>query len=241
MAVVDASGVVQDSYTYDVYGTPTRTGSLANEFDFAGQQTDGTGLQYLRARYMDPATGAFLSREPLAVGPRWLGNPTGYAHSSPTRFADPSGLFLVELEPGGSNGCHNIQCGTITEPPGSGASINWSGSVDASKYVGRPTAWVAGVLNVMQEFDPFWKRMYVLAAIDAAVDLALNGDVDGAILTLATIGLGPEFIVPIILVGTLVDDFINPTPAGDPCDYDAVHEVCRVGTPLDEYQEGTGS
>ncbi len=58
MAVVNASGVVQDSYTYDVYGVPTKTGSLANEFDFAGQQTDGTGLQYLRARYYDPATGA---------------------------------------------------------------------------------------------------------------------------------------------------------------------------------------
>lgn len=43
MAVVNASGVVRDSYTYDVYGTPTKTGSLANEFDFAGQQTDGTG------------------------------------------------------------------------------------------------------------------------------------------------------------------------------------------------------
>lgn len=61
MAVVNASGTVQDSYTYDVYGTPTKTGSLANEFDFAGQQTDGTGLQYLRARYYDPATGTFLS------------------------------------------------------------------------------------------------------------------------------------------------------------------------------------
>ncbi len=44
-----AAGAVQDSYTYDVYGKPTKTGSLANEFDFAGQQTDGTGLQYLEA------------------------------------------------------------------------------------------------------------------------------------------------------------------------------------------------
>jgi RHS repeat-associated protein len=78
MAVVDGSGAVQDSYTYDVYGTPTKTGSLANEFDFAGQQTDGTGLQYLRARYYDPGTGTFLSREPMAVHTGWLGNPTVY-------------------------------------------------------------------------------------------------------------------------------------------------------------------
>lgn len=54
---------------------PTVTGSLANEFDFAGQQTDGsTGLQYLRARYYDPATGTILSREALSLLPGWLGN-----------------------------------------------------------------------------------------------------------------------------------------------------------------------
>lgn len=96
MAVVNASGAVQDSYTYDVYGTPTKTGSLANEFDFAGQQTDGTGLQYLRARYYDPATGTFLSREPMANAPTWSENPSGYADGSPARFADPTGLFPID-------------------------------------------------------------------------------------------------------------------------------------------------
>ena len=66
MAIVDASGNSQTSYQYDVYGEVTGgSGSLANEFDFDSQQTDGTGLQYLRARYYDPATGTFLSRDPL--------------------------------------------------------------------------------------------------------------------------------------------------------------------------------
>ena len=96
MAVVDASGVVQDSYTYDVYGTPSKTGSLANEFDFAGQQTDGTGLQYLRARYYDPATGTFLSREPLAVLPGWHDNQVSYAVASPVGFFDPDGRKVIE-------------------------------------------------------------------------------------------------------------------------------------------------
>jgi len=92
MAVVDASGAVQKSYQYDVYGEVTGgSGSLANEFDFAGQQTDATGLQYLRARYYDPASGVFLSREPLAVAPGWTGNPFGYAGASPVTFTDPTG------------------------------------------------------------------------------------------------------------------------------------------------------
>ncbi|MBK9342120.1 MAG: hypothetical protein IPN07_03525 [Dehalococcoidia bacterium] len=73
MAIVDSSGNSQKSYTYDVYGEATPSGGLSNEFDFAGQQTDGTGLQYLRARYYDPETGVFLSREPMATGNGWLG------------------------------------------------------------------------------------------------------------------------------------------------------------------------
>jgi len=92
MAVVNASGTVQDSYTYDVYGTPTKNGSLANEFDFAGQQTDRTGLQYLRARYYDPATGAFLSRDPLASQGRWFEHNSSYVGGNPVALIDPTGL-----------------------------------------------------------------------------------------------------------------------------------------------------
>ena len=93
MAVVDASGAVQKSYQYDVYGEVTGgSGSLANEFDFAGQQTDPTGLQYLRARYYDPGSGVFLSRDPLALAPSWLGSPHGYAYANPASRSDPSGL-----------------------------------------------------------------------------------------------------------------------------------------------------
>jgi RHS repeat-associated protein len=113
MAIVDASGDVENGYTYDVYGEPTVTGSLGNEFDFAGQQTDpSTGLQYLRARYYDPVSGTFMSREPLAVVPGWLGNPSGYAGANPARFADPSGLALIDSDTGG--GCRGYGgCGVL--------------------------------------------------------------------------------------------------------------------------------
>ncbi|MEX0784304.1 MAG: RHS repeat-associated core domain-containing protein [Dehalococcoidia bacterium] len=91
MAIVDDTGTVQKSYTYDVYGKATATGTLANEFDFAGQQTDPTGLQYLRARYMDPETGVFLSRDPLAASPLWTWPAHGYANGNPSNLADPEG------------------------------------------------------------------------------------------------------------------------------------------------------
>ena len=92
MAIVDSSGNSQKSYTYDVYGEATPSGGLSNEFDFAGQQTDATGLQYLRARYYDPETGVFLSRDPLASRPTWFGNGFSYGNSNPANLADPTGL-----------------------------------------------------------------------------------------------------------------------------------------------------
>jgi RHS repeat-associated protein len=102
MVVVDASGDVVRDYQYDVYGAPTGgSGSLANELDFAGQQTDGsTGLQYLRARYYDPATGVLLSGEPLARLTSWIGHNHAYASGNPPRYRDPGGNYPVD-----SSGC----------------------------------------------------------------------------------------------------------------------------------------
>ena len=94
MKTVDATGTVVNGYTYDVYGKKTSsTGSQPNEFDFAGQQTDATGLQYLRARYYDPATGTFLSRDPMAASPGWTQSPYGYAGGNPVNATDPTGLW----------------------------------------------------------------------------------------------------------------------------------------------------
>ncbi len=96
MATTDASGAVVNSYTYDVYGkTTASSGSQANDFQFAGQQTDPTGLQYLRARYYDPEVGGFLSRDPLAAMPGWGGNGFGYAGGNPSNATDPSGLWSI--------------------------------------------------------------------------------------------------------------------------------------------------
>ncbi len=98
MAMVDSTGIVAKSYTYDVYGKPAATGALANEFDFAGQQTDPTGLQYLRARYYEVESGRLISRDPLATQPAWGGHSFAYASCAPATAADPSGLVPVDSD-----------------------------------------------------------------------------------------------------------------------------------------------
>jgi RHS repeat-associated protein len=140
MAVVDSAGAVQKSYTYDVYGKPTATGSLANAYDFAGQETDATGLQYLRARYMDPDTGTFISRDPLARLPVWFGNSHAYADGNPALVSDPTGL-----------------CGW-TDPLGcvkDAATAAGGGALDAAKAAGDAiasgAAWTADAVAAIAQ------------------------------------------------------------------------------------------
>jgi RHS repeat-associated protein len=87
IALVDSSGNVVQSYEYDAFGAVrSQSGNQPTEYQFAGQDTDPSGLQYLRARYYDPATGRFLSRDPK-------GGLNGYAYAGndPVDNADPSG------------------------------------------------------------------------------------------------------------------------------------------------------
>ena len=50
LALIDSSGNLAGSYTYDPCGNVTGgSGSQPTNFQFAGQETDPTGMQYLRA------------------------------------------------------------------------------------------------------------------------------------------------------------------------------------------------
>ncbi len=93
-ALTDALGVTVQSYGYDPYGQLTSaTPTIENPFRYAGQYTDdATGFQYLRARYYDPTTGQFLSRDPLESSTL---QPYSYADNNPTNATDPTGMLSL--------------------------------------------------------------------------------------------------------------------------------------------------
>lgn len=97
VALTDANGAVQTSYTYEPYGNTTASGATSSSsYQFTGRENDGTGLYYYRARYYNPTFGRFASEDPMGFA---AGDPNlyGYAGGSPANATDPTGEFVPIL------------------------------------------------------------------------------------------------------------------------------------------------
>jgi RHS repeat-associated protein len=90
--LTEARGSAVGTFSYTPFGAPAgTTGTRTTPLGFAGEYSDAeSGLQYLRARYLDPASGQFLTRDPLTSV---SGAPYTYADDAPLAYGDPSGLF----------------------------------------------------------------------------------------------------------------------------------------------------
>jgi RHS repeat-associated protein len=95
--LTSSTGAVTATFSYGAYGALTgKTGTATTPFGYAGQYTNlQSGLQYLRARVYDPATGQFLTRDPLE---QVTHHPYTYADANPVNKSDPSGYIAVESE-----------------------------------------------------------------------------------------------------------------------------------------------
>jgi RHS repeat-associated protein len=111
LALSDGAGAVQTEYTYDPYGTPTAAGaSSANPTRFTGREWDGTGLQYSRARYYNPAIGRFISEDPIGFSGGDV-NLYAYVGNSPLNATDPTGL--CEWNPTSWGSCPSSAAGAV--------------------------------------------------------------------------------------------------------------------------------
>ena len=95
VAMTDSSGNIVNKYAYDPYGKVlSQVEGISNPFKYVGAfgvMDEGNGLLYMRARYYDPATGRFISKDPIG----WAGGLNLYAYTgnNPVNYADPLGLF----------------------------------------------------------------------------------------------------------------------------------------------------
>ena len=63
--VVNAQSGITETATYAPFGQPEGTGLSGTDFGFTGEYTDDNDLLYLRARYMNPTMGGFMSLDPF--------------------------------------------------------------------------------------------------------------------------------------------------------------------------------
>jgi len=102
--LADPMGQVVQGYSFSPFGVPLGE-SGGEPYGFTGEQWDAsTGLVYLRARYYQPATGRFLSKDLWTEDQLWPQalNPYVYVVNNPINLIDPSGLQGVgEEEPEG--------------------------------------------------------------------------------------------------------------------------------------------
>jgi RHS repeat-associated protein len=157
------TGITEAAYSYTPYGAvEEHTGTATTPFGYDAQYTNSdTGLIYLRAREYDPATGQFLSVDPLVAATR---APYTYAGDNPLNNEDPTGLawqgcvggtvslgffsFGGEVcyvsTPGGSG---IAATGSVTAGPGFGANVHAGGGASnacrPSEY-GGPFAQAGG-------------------------------------------------------------------------------------------------
>ena len=95
------AGAVTDTYEYDAFGNLlAKTGATPNAYLYRGERYDADlKLYYLRARWYNPVTGRFMTRDPYsgsAYDPASL-HRYNYARSNPANFVDPSGrATLIE-------------------------------------------------------------------------------------------------------------------------------------------------
>lgn len=90
---LNSSGAVQNTDLYDSYGSRTGTVSQPDPFGYGAQDgyyTDAeTGLLLLTHRFYDPATGRFVTRDPLSYAGGI--NLYGYVQNDPVNEKDPDG------------------------------------------------------------------------------------------------------------------------------------------------------
>jgi len=105
-SVTNNSGAVMEHRHFEPYGNLYAGTMNETPFGFTGEWRDGgTGMYYLRARYYNPAFGAFVSRDPYAGTAARAMSLNGYSwvEGNPVMNTDPSGRLADPNAPVAAN------------------------------------------------------------------------------------------------------------------------------------------
>ena len=99
--MTDEEGSITDTYRFNAWGELLeKSGKTENPYLYTGEYYDeGTGLYYLRARYMNPKTGSFISMDTYqgnAYDPASLHKYT-YAQNNLEMYNDPSRHSAISM------------------------------------------------------------------------------------------------------------------------------------------------
>jgi RHS repeat-associated protein len=137
--LVDGSGNLQDTITYDPYGNVRSESNpgFGDRYKYTGRELDAeTNLQYNRQRYYDSAHGRWLSQDPLGLA-AGDANLYRYAGNAPTDATDPSGLTGASAQADPSGGAGGGQ-----PLPGLGASPGEGGMGPLPLQLAEPVPYV---------------------------------------------------------------------------------------------------
>lgn len=191
-ALTGPAGAIADTFAYQAYGRLLdHTGSSTLPHRFAGEENDPeSGLVYLRARYYDPRTGAFLSRDSFAGDDR---DPLSlhrylYAAGNPVNRIDPSGNETIP----------ELLLSAYQRLEAQGKRIqNIKDKVERAEHVIVDTMRGAGgvlavyaLLDTLQNPRPV-RRWFGGGAVGEALDLTLTGGKAGDVVqVVAVLALG---------------------------------------------------
>ncbi|HET7416061.1 MAG TPA: RHS repeat-associated core domain-containing protein [Solirubrobacterales bacterium] len=169
VALANAAAEVTTSYSYEPFGAAASTGATSdNPYQFTGRESDGTGLQYNRARYYSPGAGRFISQDPAG----FVGSGTnlyGYVENDPLDFVDPMGEFSV--------GPVSID---IPDPIGGLEQLGGGALNNLEESANQVGSWVSDAPGVLSEV---WSVAgdYVDSCFSSAIPGALIGAGAGAL------------------------------------------------------------
>lgn len=180
IGLVDGSGQEVASFEYDSFGNlrglsgteAEVSGEMGGDFRFQGQWLESsTDFYHFRARYYDPQTGRFLSRDPvelLEYEPE-SSNPYQFAYNNPHVYSDPSGEITLN-EAAIRNHIENI----LQTMKRSTNNKRWKKAIDEAR--GTVGELVQDFLENLVPVSDRLEGFYDTVALEGAAALGAIGD-----------------------------------------------------------------